>query len=228
MAETHPLVEKERKPRRNRERTRAAILEVAAKLLAQDGPEGLSVSQVAQRAGVNRGTAYHHFQTREQLVKEATTWISESLCREVFGESDEFVFKVRLNPRDISERLARFAMENPEFGRAWLFEVLSSSEPSDDPFWRMYRSHIETFAESERAQPGIDAEVHAMLMLVGVFMWPVWSRAHEQVPAMRDKLTKRFVDETLRHSLYGILRKEQFPRLDDNSVSDGTLAESER
>lgn len=228
MAETHPLVEKERKPRRNRERTRAAILEVAAKLLAQDGPEGLSVSQVAQRAGVNRGTAYHHFQTREQLLKETTTWISESLCREVFGETDEFVFKVRLNPRDISERLARFAMENPEFGRAWLFEVLSSSEPSDDPFWRMYRAHIETFAESERAQPGIDAEVHAMLMLVGVFMWPVWSRAHEQTPAMRDKLTKRFVDETLRHSLYGILRKEQFPRLDDNPASDGTLAESER
>ena len=49
------------KPRRDPERTREAILEVAAKLLARDGPEGLSVSQVAKVAGVNRGTAYHHF-----------------------------------------------------------------------------------------------------------------------------------------------------------------------
>lgn len=215
MAENHASEDKPSRPRRDRERTRAAILEVAAKLLAQDGPEGLSVSQVAQRAGVNRGTAYHHFQTREQLLKETTNWISESLCREVFGEADEFVYKVRLKPRDISERLARFAMENPEFGRAWLFDVLSSSEPLDDPFWRLYRAHIETFAESDRAQPNIDAEVHAMLMVVGVFMWPVWTRAHEQTPATRRKLTKRFVDETLRHSLYGVMRKDQFPGMEE-------------
>lgn len=221
MARTDPSEEKAVRPRRDSERTRAAILEVAAKLLAQDGPEGLSVSQVAQRAGINRGTAYHHFQTREQLLKETTSWISESLCREVFGDADGFVYKVRLKPRDISERLARFAMENPEFGRAWLFDVLSASEPLDDPFWRMYRAHIEAFAESDQAQPGIDAEVHAMLMVVGVFMWPVWTRAHEQTPVMRRKLTQRFVDETLRHSLYGAMRKEQFPDLNEPSEDEG-------
>ncbi len=214
----------ERRPRRDRERTRTAILEVAAKLLAQDGPEGLSVSQVAQHAGVNRGTAYHHFQTREQLLKETTAWISESLCREVFGdieETPELVSRVRRNPRETSERLARFVMDNPAFGRAWLFEVLSSSEPSDDPFWRLYRAHVESFVQSERAQPGIDGEVHAMLMVVGIFMWPVWTRAEEKSPAVRRKLAKRFVNETLRHSMYGILRRDQFQSLDEMAlVSD--------
>ena len=57
-------------PRRKRdpESTREAILEAARQVLAQDGKEGVSVAQVALLAGVNRGTAYQHFQTREQLI----------------------------------------------------------------------------------------------------------------------------------------------------------------
>src|SRR3954454_19269489 len=76
------------KPRRRRDPdgTRIAILEAAGTLLAKDGPEGLSVSQVAQLAGVNRGTAYQHFQTREQLVEATTGWVSEQLCESVFGD----------------------------------------------------------------------------------------------------------------------------------------------
>src|SRR3546814_6470807 len=64
-----------------------AILEAAGTLLAKDGPEGLSVSQVAQLAKVNRGTAYQHFQTREQLVEATTGWVSEQLCQAVFGKT---------------------------------------------------------------------------------------------------------------------------------------------
>src|SRR3546814_2132179 len=66
-----------------------AILEAAGTLLAKDGPEGLSVSQVAQLAKVNRGTAYQHFQTREQLVEATTGWVSEQLCQAVFGKRSE-------------------------------------------------------------------------------------------------------------------------------------------
>src|SRR5689334_25177361 len=71
---------------RNPERTREAILEAAREVLAQDGKEGLSVAQVAQRAGVNRGTAYQHFQTREQLIEATAKWVSDKLYRAVFGD----------------------------------------------------------------------------------------------------------------------------------------------
>jgi AcrR family transcriptional regulator len=63
--------------RRDPTGTRAAILEAARTVLAKDGPEGLSVSQVSQLAGVNRGTAYQHFQTREQLLAATVAWVSE-------------------------------------------------------------------------------------------------------------------------------------------------------
>jgi len=206
---------KERKARRDPEQTRAAILEVAGKLLAKDGPEGLSVSEVAQLAGVNRGTAYHHFPTRNELIEATKAWVSEKLRREVFGDalpgSKEYV---RRDPRQVIESLVNFAMEYPEFGRVWLHEVLSSSQPASDPFWNIYKAHIDSFVESEFSQPGIDAEVHAVSLLVGVFLWPVWARTHATSAASRRKMAQRFTDEMLRNSLYGTLRKEKFPQHD--------------
>ena len=150
------------------ERTRAAILEAASVLLAKDGPEGLSVSQVAQLAKVNRGTAYQHFPTREQLLEATTAWVSEKLRLAVFGEDTSTDPSMAPNgPQRVAQRMAEFAMENPELGRAWLFEVLSSKQPASDPFWNQYKTAFEKFAGSSRAQPGIDTDVHAVIMLIG-------------------------------------------------------------
>src|SRR5271154_7344507 len=77
-----------KRPRRKRDpqSTREAILEAARQQLSQDGKEGVSVAQVAQRAGVNRGTAYQHFQTREQLIEATIAWAGDKMYRAVFGE----------------------------------------------------------------------------------------------------------------------------------------------
>lgn len=215
MSDTAISLKKVRKSRRDPEQTRAAILEVAGKLLAKDGPEGLSVSQVAQLAGVNRGTAYHHFPTRSELIEATKAWVSEKLRHEVFGDllpgSPEYV---RRDPREIIESLVNFAMEYPELGRVWLHEVLSSSQPASDPFWNIYKAHIDSFVASEYSQPGIDAEVHAVSLLVGVFLWPVWARTHANSAAGRRKMAQRYTDEMLRTSLHGTLRKEKFPQHD--------------
>src|ERR1700728_3871857 len=88
MTERSENVAPTRRPRRKRdpEGTREAILEAAGEVLARDGKEGVSVAQVALRAGVNRGTAYQHFQTREQLIEATTVWVSDKLYRSVFGD----------------------------------------------------------------------------------------------------------------------------------------------
>lgn len=214
MAATTPDKDETPKRRRDPEKTREAILRVAGQLLAKDGPEGLSVSQVAQLAGVNRGTAYHHFQTREQLVNATTAWVSERLCQEVFGTSEPDKQRdVRLDPQIVIEKLVTFAMEYPEFGRVWLFEVLSSSQPANDPFWNIFKRHIDKFVVSEYAQPDIDDEVHAVLMLVGVFLWPVWARVHAGDEEARSKMAKRYSNEIVRLSLNGTMRKDKFEEL---------------
>src|SRR6266581_1672378 len=119
-----------RRPRRKRdpEGTREAILQAAGLVLAQDGKEGVSVAQVAQRAGVNRGTAHQHFQTREQLIEATAAWVSEKLYRAVFGDpalaNNQPVDSISVEA--VNKHLAEFAMESPALGRIWLFEVLSS------------------------------------------------------------------------------------------------------
>src|SRR6185503_18542024 len=86
MAERSTNVVRKARRRRDPEGTRELILEAARGVLAQDGKEGLSVAQVAQIAGVNRGTAYQHFQTREQLLEATAALVSEKLYRAVFGD----------------------------------------------------------------------------------------------------------------------------------------------
>lgn len=213
-----------RKPQRRQQdpaRTRAEILEAAGALLARDGPEGLSVSQVAQKAGVNRGTAYQHFQTREQLIEATTAWVSENLRRAVFGEGSDAGSMGPGDPQRIMERMAAFAMENPELGRAWLFEVLSSSRPASDPFWHQYKTLFERFASSDKAQPGIDTEVHSVIMLIGTFLWPIFVRSRARNARERQELVARYTREMLRLSLAGTLRAELFPEL-RRSLEPGT------
>lgn len=201
------------KRRRDPERTREAILEVAGKLLASDGPEGLSVSKVAQIVGVNRGTAYHHFQTRDQLLTATISWVSEKLCRESFGDSnpDDVELVKPRRPGQLAENLAKFAMENPEYGRVWLVSILDPQKREQDPYWKRYRAMMDKFIASELAEPGIDAEVHAMMMIVSSVLWPVWSRADNLNDAERDTLVRRFTGEVLRLNKNGLLKSGVLP-----------------
>lgn len=200
------------KRKRNPEGTRAAILDAAGKLLAKDGPEGLSVSQVAQLAGVNRGTAYQHFPTREQLLEATTQWVSERMRTAVFGGLDLDNVK-QVDPQHVAQQMAEFAMENPELGRVWLFEVMSSTKPSGDPFWNQYRTQFEKFTKSDMAQPGIDAEIHSVIVLIGAFLWPVFARAHTRTAKERQEMARRYSAEMLRFSMFGTMRPEKFPEL---------------
>jgi AcrR family transcriptional regulator len=197
--------------------TREAILEAARQQLAQDGKEGVSVAQVAQRAGVNRGTAYQHFQTREQLIEATAAWVSDELYRAVFGEPEVARNQPveSISVQATTEHLAEFAMENPEIGRVWLFELLSSKRPASDPFWQQYLSNLERFAKTNLAQPGVDAEVVSVLLLAGAFLWPVWARSHTRSAKERQRMTKRFTREVLRLCLHGTLRPDKYADLED-------------
>jgi len=207
---------------RDPERTREVILEAAREVLAQDGKEGLSVAAVAQRAGVNRGTAYQHFQTREQLIEATAAWVSDKLYRAVFGDpnivSEQPAAGVHVDAdgiEAINDRLVAFAMENPALVRVWLYEVLSSKRPSSDPFWRQYASNFERFAKTKLAQPNIDSEVVSVLFLAGAFMWPVWVRGHARSAKERKEMSERYAREILRLTLHGTLRPERYPDLVD-------------
>lgn len=193
--------------------TREVILEAARALLAKDGAEGLSVSAVAALAGVNRGTAYQHFETREKLAEATNRSVSDQLFRAAFG--DPATAKERrveeVDVWKLTTTLADFAVDNPVLCRIWFLQLLASDEPAQDPFWREYVGSLRRFAETDLAKPGIDHEVMSMLMLAGNFLWPVWAKTHEKDEQERRILARRFSAECLRLSLHGSMKAEQFP-----------------
>ncbi|TQM83447.1 TetR family transcriptional regulator [Saccharothrix saharensis] len=69
--------------RKDAERNRAAILATAARLIADHGPDGFSMEDVAAAAGVGKGTVFRRFGDRDGLVRAVVdetsqTWRAES------------------------------------------------------------------------------------------------------------------------------------------------------
>ena len=67
---------------------------------------------------------------------------------------------------------------------------------------------MERFATSDLAQRGIDVEVHAVLMLAGMFLWPEWVRSQARSAKECDEMAGRFTSELLRLTFHGVLRRE--------------------
>ncbi len=170
---------------------------------------------MALLAGVNRGTAYQHFETREKLIEATVQSVSDTMFRVVFGDP-ESIGERRVEEVDVAElteRMANFGMENPVLCRIWLLQLLSSPEPTLDPFWREYEGSLRRFAATNLAQPNIDTEALSIINLAGAFLWPVWARAHSQSAEERKGLAHRFAQECLRLSMYGSLQSDQFPEI---------------
>jgi AcrR family transcriptional regulator len=73
-----------RMPQQDRSRaTRRRLLEAAVGCLAEHGWARSTVTLVAERAGVSRGAAQHHFRTREDLFTAAVEHVAEERLREV-------------------------------------------------------------------------------------------------------------------------------------------------
>lgn len=200
--------------------TRQAILAAAREVLASDGPDSLKVSKVANLAGVNRGTAYQHFPTRDDLLKATVASVSEYLSSTVFGnfDLDDEGRQKELKQGDIYDvisKLVNFAVDNPALGRIWLFEVLSAKNPGQDPFFRQFKQTTQHLSESEYSQGSIDVEALSVIVLGGYFLWPEWVRARADTEEERQEMAARMRREMLRLFLHGVLKTEEFPQLED-------------
>ncbi|MEV8634911.1 TetR/AcrR family transcriptional regulator [Streptosporangium sp. NPDC051023] len=88
--------------RQNRAETEAALMEAALRILERDGVlAGLSLQEVADEAGVNRGLIHHYFGGRQALLRAA--------------------LESRRNAG--AERFARVRSRLPEEKEAWAFRV---------------------------------------------------------------------------------------------------------
>ncbi len=188
--------------RSDAQKSRAALLAAARELMAESGPEALTVVAVAQRAGLNRSTAYQHFKSREQLLRAVGDSFSEEVQR-MFSQ-----------PRDFGEQVDFFVhyfRDHPDIARVWMFWLLSNGGDPTPDGWTDYVSALEKLARSQRSQDGIDAE---MLGVIGMSTALVWSLMVRQRAESDDEArteTLRFARELKRLFLFGALRPESWP-----------------
>ena len=83
------LAPEPRGPQQDRSRaTRQRLLDAAVECLVEYGWTGTTVTVVAQRAGVSRGAAQHHFPTREALTTAAVAHVTEVRAADIRRELD--------------------------------------------------------------------------------------------------------------------------------------------
>lgn len=81
---------------RDRAATEAALQGAAIRLMERDGVlAGLNLNEVAAEAGVNRGLVYHHFGSRQELLRAALARTAKARFDEV-AEADELPFRARM------------------------------------------------------------------------------------------------------------------------------------
>jgi len=86
MAALHEA--KPHEPKQDRSRaTRQRLLEATIEALAETGWSAATVSVVAERAGVSRGAAQHHFPTREDLITGALEYMFDTRMAQATAEA---------------------------------------------------------------------------------------------------------------------------------------------
>jgi AcrR family transcriptional regulator len=194
-------------PRRARrsdfQRTRRRIVDAARRLMAERGPESLTVSAVAHAAEINRTTAYQHFRTRDELVRAVT----EELIAEVGARLAE--------PGPLPERidsLAGYFLEHPELARLALHWLLTES-PIPHEGWRLFQQETRSLAESAGVRADVDPEMLGHLLMSVAVIWPLHARIEFEDADAARAATARLTRELKRLLLYGVFRPEEWPHL---------------
>lgn len=85
---------------------RAELLEISARLFAEQGVRATTVRHIADAAGILSGSLYHHFSSKEAIVDEVLREFLDGL----FATYQEIV-KRNTGPRDALERLVRASFQ---------------------------------------------------------------------------------------------------------------------
>jgi len=116
---------------RQRDATRAAVLDAALHLFAERGFEGTAIRDVAARADVNHAMIQYYFKTKERLWREAVDFLFARITQQVtFSDVDAFPSK-RAFAEHAIRRYVRYCARHPEHARLMIQESIRDGERLD-------------------------------------------------------------------------------------------------
>ena len=161
---------------------RRALLDAAMELVRERGIDGLSLREVARRAGVSHAAPYHHFADRGDLV---SALVVESFQRfeATFREAAARTRGSHLDRvRAIGRAYVRFAFDDPaRFTLMWRPELrtVEDDSPVDEAGLASYQVLIDEVDAGQRAGEVVGGDV-------GLLSLAAWSTVHGLATLMVD------------------------------------------
>jgi AcrR family transcriptional regulator len=135
---------------RQRDR-KSELVEIAYRLIAQNGLEGFRIRQVAAEAGIDNGTLHYHFPSKEALILGVVDYLMEDLKnnRVVRKDAEQTALdELRTEFEDIRLRLRRtpeqFIVLSDLAVRSWRDPVVAKIFRKLDDGWH---AHLMTMLE---------------------------------------------------------------------------------
>lgn len=134
---------------------RAALVREAGKVVAQEGPDAVSLRGVAKAAGVSQAAPYHHFKDKQALLSavaaEGFRQFTETMLGRA-GDADD--------PRDRLNKLGlgyvEFAVRNPSLFRLMHGPTFQGENVNDDLFNARNESFAPLLESVTGCLPGAD------------------------------------------------------------------------
>jgi AcrR family transcriptional regulator len=151
------------------EGTRRRLQEAATVEFAERGPDGTTMSRIAERAGINKERLYKYFGDKEALFETVLTAELAKLSASVTppeGGLEEI--------GEFAGRTFDYYAEHPELARLLLWEALSGGPIADeDARTTHYRRKAMAYARAQSdgvLDGGIDPD-HLVLLIIGLAAW---------------------------------------------------------
>jgi AcrR family transcriptional regulator len=114
---------------------REALIKAALRAIAEDGPEGFTLRDVARRAGVSAAAPYRHFQDKDELLAAVAGECAERLAATIEAALAEPSDDALGQFRNVGIALVQFAAAHPEHFRALNVPGIAAQLPARLDTW---------------------------------------------------------------------------------------------
>jgi AcrR family transcriptional regulator len=181
------------------------LLEAALQVFARNGYRNTRLEEVAEAAGVTKGTIYHYFDTKEELLLS----VVEHYQTLAFGRVEDVLRDDRLPASTRIRLLVRKMFSDRERGRRDLLALLIRGVAHEVPhvherwlrngpvrLWTLIGRLVEEGKARGEFRPDADGDVGARLLVSGLMLQLMWQQHSDAVPALAVD-DDRLVDSTV-------------------------------
>lgn len=189
------------------------LLDAALAVFAERGYRNTRIDDIAEAAGVTKGTVYHYFATKEEVLRRAIEHYHDrafsqlgDLLRDAQGPASA---RIRLMMRKA------FGATSPS-GQRMVLAIILQGVRHDVPeahqqwlrggpikAWQLLASLIEDGKRAGEFRADVDAEVAARVILSGLITQMIWQPIAASVPELRVD-EDRLIDSSVELLLHGL------------------------